>query len=223
MQVAAGQPFTTSLVAPAGDITGLGARVEVPVTRAIVTAFVFAARDGATWTVTLDPPVDPGDYELVWRTSDPEPPDYETFIPLTVTAAGVTPGDGGTGDGASPVLVPPTVQDVAMLAHRRTVNESGKELGTFDATTRPTDIEVDLLIDQAMIAIGGQPSGVRSTHNVTLYAAILLESSFYGEQVDEGSVSVWQDLLARAGFVIETGSGGASAGEASFIGPTRLA
>jgi hypothetical protein len=222
MHVAAGQPFTTTLVAPAGDITGLGARVEVPVTREIVTAFVFAARDGATWTVTLDPPVDPGDYELVWRTSDPEPPDYETFIPLTVTVAGVGTGNGGTGGDEAP-LTRPAVQDVAMLAHRRTVNESGTELGTFNDTTRPTDVEVGLLIDQAMIAIGGQPSGVRTTHNVTLYAAILLESSFYGEQVDEGSVSVWQDLLARAGFVIETGSGGASAGEASFIGPTRLA
>lgn len=84
MQAVAGQSLTATLVAPPG-VTALGARLERPVTREIVAYWRPATLIDTTWTVTLDGPPDPGEYLLAWRSPDPEPPAYETFVPVCAT------------------------------------------------------------------------------------------------------------------------------------------
>jgi hypothetical protein len=137
------------------------------------------------WTVTIDPPLTAGDYQFVWRTSDPEPPDFEAFVPLTVTAATVT-----AGDPASDEELSPSIDDVAALEHARTLS-GGTEIGTFDDTTNPTGEQVDALIQLAV-------NDVKSRVGVTLaagfadearrlaalQAATLVEASFFPGELD---------------------------------------
>lgn len=88
MRVALGDPVVAWVYAPASPPPNMGARIEVPYTRAIATAWVVAelvdAGDTLRWEVELESPVAAGDYLLVWRTGDPEPPALEIFIPLAV-------------------------------------------------------------------------------------------------------------------------------------------
>lgn len=74
------------LQAPAAPPANMGARIEVPYTRAIVSYWRPAVLDEVTniWSVELERPVDAGDYLLVFRTGDPEPPEMEVFFPLFV-------------------------------------------------------------------------------------------------------------------------------------------
>lgn len=96
MIIVLGDSFVATLPAPPG-VTGMGARVEAPVTRAIVSSWRPASLDNGNWVVTLDTPADAGEYLLVWRTSSPEP-GFETFVPLTI-AEGTTGGSGSNGGG----------------------------------------------------------------------------------------------------------------------------
>lgn len=198
---AVGTPITSSLVNPAGGIANLGARIEVPITRAIASAWQPAVLDGVLWTVTVEPPVAPGDYQFVWRDGGPEPPAFEAFVPLFVAA------------GPAVVLVPdfplpdtaqirPTVDDVATLENSRTAAGGGDDIGEFTADTHPTDGQVDGLIDQAIEAVLMQlPTRFPSTyydrvkHAVALYTAVLLEGSFFREETGAGSLGVWQSLF----------------------------
>jgi hypothetical protein len=202
VQAVVGQPVDATLIAPPDTWPPgvlLGARIEVPVTREIVSAFRLATRDGATYSVELDGLVTAGDYNLVWRTDDPDPPVYETFIPLHVIAA-------GTGSLSWPAIdwdaVRPTVDEVAALERTRTTPSSGEDTGVFTELTRPTADEVDTLIDQAARFMAGQ---LPLTSPITYYdqirefvaitAALLIETSYFREQLDEGAVEVYRDLL----------------------------
>lgn len=160
MQVLAAQPFTAQL-AVSGDPDPLGARVELPVTRAIVSYWRAATIDPVSeaWTVTLDAPPDTGEYLLVWRTGDPEPPTLELFVPLTViaAAAGVAPTD--------PAVWRPSVEDVAAVTPAYTRGgydddtgdpPAGAERATYDHTTTPTAAEVGRLIDAAVREVAGR-------------------------------------------------------------------
>jgi hypothetical protein len=105
-------------------------------------------------------------------------------------------------DPIDPDLIRPTVEEVAALERTRTVGEMGAELGTFTTETRPTALEVEALVDQAMEAILGQLPvwfGItyyqRTRHAVALYAAILIEGSYFREKLDEGSVELYRELL----------------------------
>lgn len=185
MHAVVGQPLTTTLIAPAGDITGLGARIEVPATRAIVSAWTAATQQGATWTVTIDPPPTAGDFELVWRTSDPEPPDYEAFIPLTVVAAGTVGAAIATTDD-----ITPAVADIAALLHARTY-VAGVETGTFDANTRPTGGQVDALIAMAVgdlvarVGVGIPLAYAEDAQRLAaLQTASLIEASYFPAEID---------------------------------------
>lgn len=82
MQAVIGQPLTVTLQAPPG-ITELGARLEAPGTRAVVSRYRRATLAGGLWIVTLDGPTTSGLVLLVWRTPDPEPPMFETFVAVT--------------------------------------------------------------------------------------------------------------------------------------------
>lgn len=201
MQATVGQPLVATLVDPAGDIEYLGARVEVPVTRAIVSFWQEAILVGATWTVTLETPVDPGDYLLVWRTGDPEPPEYETFIPLTVVLPGIE----------APVVFPlvtvedikPTVEEIASLESTRTTAGGGGDVREFTDTTRPSIEEVEELIEQAAPAVLSQLGEThfsdahfdRARHATSLYTSLLIEGSYFREELDRGSADLWRTLF----------------------------
>lgn len=204
MQVTANETFTATLVDPAGDIEYLGARVEVPVTREIVSFWRVAELVGATWTVDIEAPINAGDYLLVWRTGDPEPPDYETFIPLHVTAAGVL----------VPVPFPevqredirPTIEDIVALEQTRTAAGGGGEIREFTEDTRPSAQEVENLIDQAVGAVMNQISEPRfseahfdgARHAAALYTAMLIEGGYFKEGLDNSGVDLWRTLFNQA-------------------------
>lgn len=89
----------------------------------------------------------------------------------------------------------PSVQDVANILRARTINKNGGEVGTFNATTRPTDTEVQGLIDQSnndvMDAIGQITEvPVNLVNNasslITIGAAMMVEISYFPEQVGVG-------------------------------------
>lgn len=100
-------------------------------------------------------------------------------------------------------LVRPSVEDVAILERTRTTSDNvglgGDEstLGTFTATTRPTNTEVEELIDTALDIIVPQlGDAVASRHygaikrTVAVQTAQLIESSFFRETAMD-----WTDLL----------------------------
>lgn len=199
MQAVAGQPFTALLVDQAG-IRGIGARVEVPVTRAIVTYWHAATFDGAQWSVTLDSPPDVGDYNLVWMTGD-FPPTLEAFVPLHVVALDETVVDFPTLD---PADVTPTVDDVALLERTRTIVDSDDtEEVTFTNATRPSADEVTELISTSVpLVLSDLPHlninpdhYSQISHAIALYTAILIEGSFFRNQQEGAKTTMlWQVL-----------------------------
>jgi hypothetical protein len=90
--------------------------------------------------------------------------------------------------------VRPTIASVAALLRARTKITGGKEQGTFTESTRPTANEVDNLIDEALdevlgkIAVPkeGTPLEGRARGAIALYAAILIELSYWPEAVASG-------------------------------------
>lgn len=85
----------------------------------------------------------------------------------------------------------PTVDDVAALVRVRTKPADGQvPLGTFNTSTRPTEFQVETLITQA---VGYVQSIIgtdldedlydRAGNVAALYAAMLVELSYYPEQI----------------------------------------
>ncbi len=206
-QVEASSTFTAALVMPAGLVNDLGARIEVPVTRAIVGAWTVATldTDGVTAIVTLEAPPDPGAYNVVWRTDDPhDPPQYEAFIPLIVTAAGVALTDADYPE-VDEDAVRPDTSEVAELIRTRTVDQGGEEQGDFTDQTRPTTDEAEGLIDTALDdVLAGLKRYFDPAHYaqvrraVALQAAVLIEASFYREQANDQAVQLLNARLASA-------------------------
>lgn len=209
MQVTANTTFTAAIVDPSGLTWPLGARIERPVTREIVSYWREATFDGgATWTVEIEAPVDPGEYLLVWRTGDPEPPEYEAFIPLTAVAAALV----------VPVPFPivqaedvrPTLDDIVALEQTRTASGGGGEAREFTESTRPNVDEVENLIDQAVGAVLSQISEPRFSdghydgvkHAVALYTAMLIEGGYFRASMEgttaNSAVELWRTLFNQA-------------------------
>jgi hypothetical protein len=202
MQAVADTYFTAGLVNPAlGESLDLGARIEVPVTRAIASDWRRATLEGTTWVVSIEAPA-AGEYMLVWRTDDPEPA-YETFVPLIVTAGSVV-----TTDDFEPVdrtAVRPTQDDVAALENTRLVASGGREIVEFTDETNPTAEQVEALIDRALpLVLGELPDRIPTAHYdtaknaVALYTAMLVEGSHFREQADDGSAELWRTLYTTA-------------------------
>lgn len=122
----------------------------------------------------------------------------------------------------------PTVADVGALVRSRTRNDQGAEIGTFDATTRPTNTQVDSLIQDALNeaypvfgedipdAPGTDPAALRkaATRIVALRAAALVELSYFPEQINMGRSAYaqyqnsFESGLTRVGKAIaEAGAG----------------
>jgi len=114
--------------------------------------------------------------------------------------------------------ITPTVDEVALLLRTRTVGSSQtgglgsdtgpSELTTFDDTTRPTDTEVQAVVQTALGAVNGR-LGVPLTqvadelapalrYAVTLQTAILIEVSFFRESANEALLNLWGDWLTEA-------------------------
>ena|SRR5215469_15940321 len=139
-----------------------------------------------------------------------DPPSFRTPLPLTVISQSVVEAAGTVPDfpPLDPTQVVPTVQEVSDLERTRTIEEGMNEVSIFDSDTRPSDVEVQRLIDQAVPAVCGalRPAFPTSyydavKHLVSLYTAILIEGSYYKEQTSASAMSVWratytQDLAA---------------------------
>lgn len=161
MQTTLGEAVAATLIAPSVlPVATMGARIEDPVTRAIQSYWRPAALDPVAWewNVVLDAPLSIGEYNLVWRTDDPEPPEMEVFIPLAVTSiAGSAAPIGGPYDWA------PTVEEVAAQTPAYTRGgfdddriDAGAEQGTYTADTSPTADEVTAEILSACEEIAGR-------------------------------------------------------------------
>ena len=227
MYVAAGAPFTATLVDPGGLTppgVNLGARIEVPVTRAIVGNWVPAQLSGIVWSVDLDAPplqvgsqvygyggypalqaaLDAGEFNIVWM-DGLDPPSCEIFVPLVTTASS---GSNGSGTGVppdwpdpDPLACSPSVDDVAALERTRTIDDVSNDEGTFTSVTTPSDTEVSGLITQAVPVVLAEllpqfdPGHYPTVaHCVALYTAILIEGSYHREQLNEGAVQLWRTL-----------------------------
>jgi hypothetical protein len=205
MQVTVGDVITSTLIDPAGDYDRLGARIEVPITEAIVSPWQDAVLNGAIWTVSLDPLLEAGDFLLYWMTPD-DPPSFREPVPITAVPASAA------GSSEIPDFPPvdvaactPTVQEVADLDRTRAIDDTGDEVDTFGPTTRPSDADVSRIITQAVQGVIGQLRYAFPTdyyddarHLVCLYTAILIEGSFFREQMSsEGAMANWRMMLTN--------------------------
>lgn len=84
----------------------------------------------------------------------------------------------------------PTVDDVGALLRARTKDTFGNEVGTFNANTRPTDVEVAELIDQAAQEVAmfidtdiPDSANTLASSVVAIDAAMLVELSYWPETV----------------------------------------
>lgn len=87
----------------------------------------------------------------------------------------------------------PQVSDVGELLRGRTVDTNGVEQGTFTPQTRPTFEQADRVIDRAMEKLEAKFGPTMKTELVgaaatvvALRAAMMIELSFFGEQIAPG-------------------------------------
>lgn len=148
-------------------------------------------------TQTIAPGVYLGNWSVVFADGTPMTFPTRGFLTLVVeeSLASTGPLEAGTR---------PSVRDVAALLRARTKVNGGRELGTFaDGQTRPGETEVTGLIDDAADEVLGKVVGIDTTlapgsaYNapgsryerrirsaIALYAAILIELSYFPEQVE---------------------------------------
>jgi hypothetical protein len=113
--------------------------------------------------------------------------------------------------------VTPSVGDVALFAATRTIDTSGDELGAFTSDTRPTDVQVNGLIAAAVtMVLTPLPDYFQESlygrvkQAIVLQTAILIETSFYREQANAGSIVAMTAALAAMRVAIEADAGGAA-------------
>lgn len=105
--------------------------------------------------------------------------------------------------------IAPTVAELGAFMRARTVaaNTGGTELGTFTAATRPTAEEAELALEQAvdmvLMAVGSEiPVRLydQTRQVVKLYAAMLVEVTFYRNEVnkDQSAFEQYQTLYGQA-------------------------
>jgi hypothetical protein len=112
--------------------------------------------------------------------------------------------------------VTPSVDEVALLCATRTIDESGTQLGTFTSDTNPTDVQCEGLIAQAVtMVLTPLPDYLQQSlygriqQAVALQAAILVETSFYREQANAGSIVAMTTSLRLMLGAIQEDAGGA--------------
>jgi len=201
MQSVLGEAVTASISVDAyGGLGSFGARIEVPITRAIASAWHAATLIDTDYFVTLESPVAAGDYQLVWMD---DMGTYQTMVPLTVVVGSV---GGEDWDPVDLDDIRPTVEDVAALERTRTITTGGADTGEFNETTHPTADEVEGVIDTAVGLVMDQlptdrfdPKHYMSvTSAIKLQAAIIVESSYFRERLDQGSADLYSRSLQSA-------------------------
>jgi hypothetical protein len=122
----------------------------------------------------------------------------------------------------------PEVQDIANVLRSRTTDDNGVEVGTFNATTRPTETEVTGLIangvSDVVNAVGADipaPCQVDARYVAAISVAMLVELGYFPEQIGSGRSPYnalkdqFDDRLKRLAKCIEnTNSGNAGGSEA---------
>jgi hypothetical protein len=103
----------------------------------------------------------------------------------------------------------PTVADVAALIRARTKDGNGDEHGTFDDSTRPTAMQVEILITNGCADVAGwvgydlhESLWAEARNLATIYTACQVEESYYPEQV-AAQRSSWPQLWQRYQYGIE--------------------
>lgn len=169
-------------------------------------------------------PWTPIDTQSIEPAPDPaDPPEYDFTTELASLFSGWyrvvfldDEANESATDGVFRAAVPddprrPSVDDVALLLRTRTVKGSGSGLGgdtgsgdftTFDAGTRPTDSEASAIIGSAYSAMLArlQVPLIESQHGafshlVGLYAATLIEVSFFRESANQVLLQMWADEI----------------------------
>jgi hypothetical protein len=130
----------------------------------------------------------------------------------------------------------PAIAEIAALLRARTKVTGGKEEGTFTQATRPTDDQVEDLIDQGLDDVLGKVKGMtafraleptpsseetegyerRVRGAVALFTAILVETSYFPEQVrsDQSAASIYEKRYEdRIKALIAEGETGEAQGE----------
>lgn len=204
---------------------------ELPFTKARIEE--SAAEDGL-WEVLQEYNLDPLD-------ADPASPLARDF---TTDLAEFDPGwyrfTWEKGSGAvfvgEPVYFPtapewtPSVAEVGALLRARTKarGTGGEELGTFTDLTRPSGAEVERLLDRAVrrvaTAVGGEPCnaslGEDARSAAAIYAAMLVEQSYFPEQTGPGSSfaalnTLWTDQITDLKDAVAEQCGGQGPGVGS--------
>lgn len=100
----------------------------------------------------------------------------------------------------------PTLEDVGAITLVRTVDKVGVQTGTFTADTRPTDSQVEILIDKAIGELADHigidipeilwPAAV---HVASKYTAMLIELTLYAHEIraNISSYSTWKELYEQ--------------------------
>jgi hypothetical protein len=100
--------------------------------------------------------------------------------------------------------IAPTLQMVADLVRTRLVTDGGYAADIFNDDTYPTAAQAERLIDQAANAVWTQlpgsvaePWAPAGQHLAALYAAILIEGSYFREQLTDDQIQLYRDLLMQ--------------------------
>jgi hypothetical protein len=199
MQTVLGQDVVATLIGFNFDLPTYGARIEVPATRAIASAWVPATlqSDAMTWKAVIESPVAAGDYNVVWMD---EFGANQVTVPLFVAAAAITGSQWPSVDESD---IRPEAQEVAKYEQTRLISAGGNDLGEFTADTRPTYDQVDDLIETSikLVLVQLPTMAFDPRHydvvreSIALQAAILVEGSYYREQLDQGSAELYSRML----------------------------
>ena len=118
--------------------------------------------------------------------------------------------------GVDQAAVTPSIDDVALLTATRTIDSTGAQLGVFTSDTNPTAAQVQALIVQAVtLVLAPLPDYFQTSlygrvqQAITVQAAILIETSFYREQANAGSIVALSSALGAMCAAIEADAGGA--------------
>jgi hypothetical protein len=199
-------------------------------------AQVVTAGDAATYSLEFPAGLNVGNFVVVVDDHNADP-DVRTTEARTLSVVAEVPAPEGP--------LKPTVQDVSLLLRTRTVKGTNAGLGAdtgpasvtmFDAETRPTASEVQMLIDQAYGAIASRvpwdvPDGMPAKSQggfrlaVAAYAARIIERSFFRETVDVNDTffSDIMDAELAAMTEADADAGGRGHGFASLTIGTTVA
>lgn len=204
------QPGTTfeatTQNAPTGLTGTIGVRIiDQPAGTAMVartTAGISEQPPGSgIYSTTLTAPDAAGTYLVVWDTGGATPAFASEGLQVAASITAVP----------VPADIRPTVAEVSILERTRTVgltsgglggDTSASDITMFGPDTRPTNAEVEEIIDQALgLVLGRLPASLPTSFYgavrtyVALQAAILIETSFFRESLDEGSVDAYTGML----------------------------